>query len=373
MRSRRVGSLISLVILLAGCETTAPRKELVFAQVSAGTTHTCGTTVSGAGYCWGVGENGELGNGKRITSSSPVAVSGGLTFRSLSAGGNNIWGWNRTCGVITSGAGYCWGHEALSVLADDTVPTPVRGGLTLHSVGVGSGEMCALSTSGVAYCWGNLSVGFDPAPVPLAPSFQSLSVGSHACGLTPGGAAYCWGDGGGGQLGDGADTSATSPVPVAGGLTFQSISAGGGHTCGVTTGGVGYCWGTNDNGELGNGTTAWASSPVPVEGGLTFQAMSAGPSQSCGLTTSAAAYCWGANYYGELGNGASVNGSTQRVSHPVPVAGGLTFQSISAGGYHTCGLTTAGAVYCWGNNTYGELGDGTTENSPRPVRVVGAR
>ena len=85
---------------------------------------------------------------------------------------------------------------------------------------------------------------------------------------------------------------------------------------------------------------------------------------SCGVTTAGAAYCWGRNHIGQLGNGTETNSNV-----PVAVKGGLTFQSLSAGFYHSCGVTTAGTAYCWGNNKYGLFGNGTNTNSNVPVLV----
>jgi alpha-tubulin suppressor-like RCC1 family protein len=104
---------------------------------------------------------------------------------------------------------------------------------------------------------------------------------------------------------------------------------------------------------------------VAVSGGLTFAAVSAGNEHTCGVTIAGAAYCWGENGYGGLlGNGDTTSSST-----PVAVSGGLTFAAVSLGMYHTCGVTTASAAYCWGFNSYGELGNGSTANSRTPARV----
>src|SRR5439155_933193 len=137
--------------------------------------------------------------------------------------------------------------------------------------------------------------------------------------------------------------------------------------CGVTTAGAAYCWGDNIYGELGTGTTSFSHTPVAVSGGHTFAGVSAGGYYAtCGVTTAGAAYCWGLNNYGQLGNGSLTNSST-----PVAVSGEPTFAAVSAGKYSACGVTTARAAYCWGLNPYGGLGNGTTTNSSTPVAVSG--
>jgi alpha-tubulin suppressor-like RCC1 family protein len=187
--------------------------------------------------------------------------------------------------------------------------------------------------------------------------------------VTTGGAAYCWGDNTYGQIGDGSQTSRPSPVAVAGGFTFASLSTFVNHTCGVTAGGRAYCWGYNINGQLGDGTMTNRSAPVAVTGNLSFVAVSGGLYHTCGVTTGGAAYCWGANSFGQLGIGA-----VDQALHTAPVAvgGGLTFASVSAGYYHTCGVTTGGVAYCWGDNTSGQLGTAAAAfNSAVPVAVAG--
>ena len=198
--------------------------------------------------------------------------------------------------------------------------------------------------------------------------FASISAGyEHTCAVTPAGAAYCWGLDNIGQLGNDSTGAPPKPVAVAGGLTFAMVSAGNYYTCGVTRSGAAYCWGGSIGGApmLGNGSRDGnARSPVPVSGGLSFTAVSSGYHHTCGVTSAGAAYCWGYNPNGELGNGTLAD-----TASPVAVSGGITFATVSVGDQFTCGLTPTGAAYCWGDNSSGELGDGTTINRTTPVPV----
>jgi len=209
-------------------------------------------------------------------------------------------------------------------------------------------------------------------PVP-AGTFGLVAGGfQHTCGLLGSGVAYCWGFNGSFQLGTGAVNERDSlPRPVAGGLEFTSIDAGEGHSCGITRAGAAYCWGSGQNdGALGNDTVDVSPVPVPVDGGLKFKAITLGRTHTCGLTTAGAAYCWGNNDFGKLG----ADSTALSVRTPVPVAGGHTFTTIAAGDYHTCAIAVGGAAFCWGANDFGALGTGDTSSRsshPVPAAVAG--
>jgi len=354
--------------------------------LSLGYLDACGVTTSGAAYCWGFSYYGELGNGSNnlgpeacgnYCSSTPVAVSGGHSFSTVSAGGLHA------CGVTTSGAAYCWGDDSLGALGNGSttnsaVPVAVSGGLSFATVSGGWQYTCGVTTGGAAYCWGEDSLGtlgngstttYSSTPVAVSGglSFASVSAGPEfACGVTTGGAAYCWGGNATGELGNGSTTNSRTPVAVAGGLSFATVSASYGHACGVTTAGAAYCWGGNGNGELGY-PIIYSFAPVPVSGGLSFATVSAGAGYTCGVTTAGAAYCWGDNSDGELGNGST---SPYGTYIPTAVSGGLSFATVSAGGFTTCGVSTSGAAYCWGNNSNGQFGNGSTTPSLTPVAVA---
>ena len=226
-------------------------------------------------------------------------------------------------------------------------------------------EACALTAAGAAYCTSDVFSNRVPADSDVIPSlvagftFSSVvASGGTDCGVTSGGAAYCWGTGAGYVFGNGDTLDSPTPVAVSGGLAFSSVSSWGYMTCGLTTAGAAYCWGT---GPLGNGTTMGPGKvPTAVNGGLTFKSLSAGYNFVCGVTTTNAAYCWGDTRSGELGG--TVTAANDYGLLPVAVSGGLAFASVSAGWAQACGVTTAGKAYCWGDNQFGQVGTAATDS-----------
>lgn len=310
-----------------------------------------------------------------------VADGPDVDFAYIDAGGAH------TCGLTTAGAAYCWGSNAVGQLGDGTnadsnTPVAVDGGLSFITISLGSAHTCGLTAAGVAYCWGSnfrgqLGDGTNtdsdvPRMVDDALNFAGISAGGfHSCGVTATGNLYCWGRNLGGQLGDGTNTDSNTPVVVDiddEDGPFIDIDAGGLHSCAVASDGDAYCWGENGLGMLGDGTNINSNTPVIVNGGLDleFASISAGSAHTCAVTTAAAAYCWGSNSAGKLGDGTTTSSPT-----PVIVFGGLSFAGISARASHTCAMTTTGAGHCWGHNAEGQLGDGTNDDSSAPVAVGG--
>ncbi len=296
---------------------------LSLADITTGGLHTCGLTAAGVAYCWGYNAYGQLGNGTLSQSTTPAAVTGALDFSAIAAGGMY------SCALTAAGAAYCWGSNTMGQLGNpppmpfSSTPVPVSGGLVFASLSTGFDHACGLTASGDAYCWGSNNSGqlgaattescpAAPPPglcstTPVAVSggigFTRLIAGNgHTCGLTAAGAAYCWGDNAYGQLGDGTTTSSATPVAVSGGFSFASVSAGLHSACAVTSGGAAYCWGAFPLGN-GDGSGTNSATPVAVSGGLAFAAVSVGAGHTCSITSTGAAYCWGANAYGQLGTG----------------------------------------------------------------------
>jgi alpha-tubulin suppressor-like RCC1 family protein len=227
------------------------------------------------------------------------------------------------------------------------------------------------------------------ATATAALSFRQVSAGRlHSCGLTSDDLAYCWGLNNVGQLGTGSSTGpescgsgwecSTRPVRVVGGLRFRQISVGSEHTCGVTADNRAYCWGTNSSGQLGQGTATGpetcgpttqepcSTRPVAVAGGRRFSQVSAGSFHTCAVTPVNKPFCWGHNSWGQLGDGSTMGRVT-----PVAVTGGLAFAQITSGGSHSCGLTAGNRAYCWGDNEWGQIGDRTKIQRTTPTPVYG--
>ena len=228
--------------------------------------------------------------------------------------------------------------------------------IATFSDGVGAYSTCAIATDGLPWCWGQDKAQpggtIDrslPGKLATPTTYTSLSTGlSHTCGVENHELVWCWGTNDNGELGDNTFTSHTIPTATSLLQSYSVVSAGDMHTCAIvpTQNGSAYCWGSNANGRLGIGPTpALSQAPVQVaQGQLVFTSVSAGGSHTCALATNGDVYCWGSNTQGQLGNG-----STTDANVPTAVtAGGIAFTSISAGQLHTCALTAAGVAYCWG-------------------------
>jgi hypothetical protein len=163
-----------------------------------------------------------------------------------------------------------------------------------------------------------------------------------------------------------ADTTA---VTVA--MGFTAVSVGLSTACAIRPGGEARCWGSDEFGQLGDGPGNSSGTAISVAGGLHFREI--GTSRNlwgyegftCGLTTAGAAYCWGGNSVGQLGTGGASAHS------PQPVVGGLTFTAIAVGGQHACAIATGGKAYCWGDNSHGQLGTGDSTNRAQPTAIAG--
>ncbi len=351
--------------------------------IAAGGEHTCALGFSGAVYCWGRGTGGQLGNGARADSSVPVRVAGlPATVTAITSG------LLHSCALTSGGSVSCWGSNDGGQLGDgtfDTRATPVAvSGLSggVARLATGQYHNCVVRSSGEVACWGanafgqsgnasNLYVTTPTVVAGLPANMAGVSLGyDFTCALTSAGGVWCWGSNIFGSLatgtpGDGGPT----PVPATAlGVPVVSLAAGASHVCAMAASGGLLCWGGNTNFQLGRGDAIGLSAPVPVLGlSSSAVAIAVGGNHACAVTTAGAVWCWGYDGSGQLGNGL-----IGAVSYPVQslLTSGAT--GITAGRTHTCALTSGGAVLCWGNNSEGQLGNGAPGGfSITPVAVTG--
>ncbi len=237
----------------------------------------------------------------------------------------------------------------------------------------------ASGISTVMYKWGNQASGTPTLATGEAADFINVSGGwnqgmliGHGCGLKGDGTVWCWGHGDDGRLGnsDTADHLGSDDYVQVTDLTgIVDIAAAQDHTCGLNVSGTVWCWGKGNLGVLGNNSTAGSTSPVQVSNITNFVKIDSGydGQVTCGLTTGNLIYCWGNDSFGQLGDDETM-GSYSDV--PVPVANITDFVDVGTGATHACGLRKNGDVWCWGNNGGGQLGDGNTGvDSGVPVKV----
>ena len=370
------------------------------ASVAVGQNHVCATSAAQTAYCWGMNLQGSLGV-PGVGPSAPVAVSGSMSFTSVVAGEYV------TCAVSTDDSAYCWGSNSYGTLGNggwssaDSPQQVVTGGVLsgqrVSALSMFANSVCARTASGGAACWGfnsngqlgdgttvnaNAPVAVLDGSKPGADAWSSVSAGTFAtCGVASGN-IYCWGARGAGQLGNGTWTTAPSTLEMVSGqmpyaVSFQSIDAGTYTGCGVGTDAWVYCWGQGQRGGLGNGTATTAYSPRAIvqgalPGGTSFSAVSTGLWYACGRTTLGALYCWGWNNSGQLGNATfdDTNVPTMVVTGAKPGADSWT--SVSAGREFACGISSAGGLFCWGANNNGQLGLGNRVNQSQPQVVSGS-
>jgi alpha-tubulin suppressor-like RCC1 family protein len=399
MNTKQGNNAICVLILslfISSCRPAQLFGPIPPVSITLGGVHTCALTLGGGVKCWGANIYGGLGDGKTITGcpcnkTTPVVVIGLTSGVSAIAAGSE-----HTCALTSSGGVKCWGNNVNGQLGDGTTinkppygkATPVDvSGLTsgISAITAGKRHTCALTLVGGVKCWGDNGLGqlgngtTTDSTIPVDVSELTSDViaiaagATHTCALTSVGGVKCWGDNFFGELGDNTTIGRTVPVDVSG-LTsgVSAIAAGGFHTCALTSVGGVKCWGNNTYGGLGDGTDHGRAVPVDVNGLASgVSAIAVGWFHTCALTSGGGVKCWGDNGSGELGDGTG-NTNTPPFGKPIPVdVSGLTsgVSAIAAGVYRTCALTSAGGVKCWGQNRYGELGDGTTTSSALPVDV----
>jgi len=338
---RKLVVMCSLSVALAALSGPLPAHAAPFSDwktVSGGSSHTCGIRGAGALYCWGFNGSGQLGDGTNAKRLTPKRITAVSDWKVVSAGNAH------TCGIRGTGALYCWGSNMEGQLGDGTTAPRL-----------------------------------SPKRITAVADWTFVTTGgeenrSYTCAIRGTGALYCWGHNSDGQLGDGTTAQRFSPKRITAVADWKDVTAGGEedtgiHTCAIRGTGALYCWGNNLNGQLGDGTKTDRLSPKRITAVSDWSTVAAGGEEehghTCGIRGTGALYCWGYNGTGELGDG---SGLLERLT-PKRITAVSDWTDITAGALHTCGIRGTGALYCWGFNLHGPVGDGTEDPRSTPKRI----
>ena len=337
VRSLAAVAFLAVTTVLAVSDAAEDSRAAGLMATVGGYEHTCALTTSAKVKCWGDNAFGQVGDGTNSDRSLPVDVLG------LAGGAQSVaTGQYHSCAVQWDGLVLCWGANGFGELGDGNTP--------LNAVT----PQLVLTMPG----------GQEFADVL---SIAAGETGNHTCALTVLRQVWCWGRNDYGQLGDGTNTERSTPVRVEGlSGNVAAIAVGSFHSCAVTASQAVRCWGAH---ILDNGLAVNWLEPMVIPGLPADVAMvTAGAVHTCAMTKSRTAWCWGRNVAGQLGDGMS----EKFHEDPIPVAGlAGNIASIDAGLEHTCAITLDGGVKCWGSNTAGQIGDGTAfGNRPSPTDVT---
>jgi hypothetical protein len=288
-------------------------------DLSAGERSTCVALSNGELYCWGNNNQARLGLSGVTTVPEPTQVGTELS---------DAIDWARVrlvithgCALTTRGEGYCWGRGVEAQLGQgmvlpDPVNTPTRvPGVLFDDLAVGIDHSCGLATTGTGFCWGDNRDGQAGEPIATnpvleptrLPSRRYVSLSLHrrrGCAISAEGELYCWGDNGSRRLGLADDTlgsNVATPSVVAGENRYRVVSLGQEHQCAVGDGGELYCWGFNVNGQLGVGDTGLRQAPERVGTDADWATVGAGRLHTCAVKSDGRLYCWGRGLAGQLG------------------------------------------------------------------------
>ncbi|MFM8553223.1 MAG: hypothetical protein ACKOBO_01205 [Acidimicrobiales bacterium] len=383
-----LATVFGSVITVAVGITPVSAEPFTYVDVSTGYHAACAVSTDGAGLCWGWNRNRALGTentDEKVMTPSRIVLPDGARFASIEAGE-----YATTCGIDTDAQVWCWGEHHLGSYFNPTSTRPVRvelpAGTRAAQMSNGASIACAVSTVRELWCWGDvLDFGNgsteatrtpERVPMPDGSPVTNVQVGpANTCAVTATGNLWCWGTNDDGEVGIGyrsAKVSLPAKVPLPEGVVVSSVSVGLDRICALSTQGGGWCWGDNYEGALGDGTYTDSPSPravvVPADESLAL--LDTAWYHTCAITVSGITWCWGRGGFGELGTGTTLGGRTFR--QPVLPAG-TVLSTLSAGLATTCGIDTAGHVWCWTGSDWGVAGSGDSTKSlfPRLTAAVG--
>lgn len=351
-------------------------------KVASGTYHTCVINTNKQVFCWGANSSGQLGDGTTVERTNPMIVSGLPTDIT-----DIVTGTSHVCVLSPSQGVKCWGNNNNGQVGDgvggNTKTTPVSVvGLPsdITSIKAGSAHTCATSASQGLMCWGSNAFGQlgdgtvtdRPSAIKVsnvANDITHVAMGTyHTCARSSSQGLACWGNNGFGQIGDGSTANRLIPVSVYGAANdIIALGAGQQHTCAMSTTQGMTCWGNNTYGQLGNGSNSSISVPASVSNAAwDISIIEGGIGHTCAYSPTEGVKCWGRNHLGQLGDNTTTNRQV-----PTSVVGlPKDISQMDSLGYTTCAASASKGLMCWGYNLYGQLLDGTTNNSTTPKQGI---
>ncbi|MHA7199128.1 putative Ig domain-containing protein, partial [Arthrobacter alkaliphilus] len=331
----------------------------------------------GTVWAWGQNTYGQLGNGTTTNSSTAVQVASLTGVTAITATVYNAYA------LLQDGTVRAWGFNSYGQLGngttiDSSTPVQVAGITGATAITAHSFTAYALLQDGTVRAWGDNSYGElgngtttnSSTPVQVTGITGATAITAYeykAYAVLQDGTVRAWGDNSYGELGNGTTTNSSTPVQVTGLTGATAVTASYFNAYAVLQDGTVRAWGQNTSGQLGNGTTTNSNTPVQVTGITGATAITARGSTAYALLRDGTVRAWGDNGYGQFGNGTSANTSLS----PVQVTGLTGATAITANNFNAYAVLQDGSVWAWGDNSYGELGNGTTTNSSTPIQVSG--
>ncbi|HWH01880.1 MAG TPA: hypothetical protein VNV66_21775 [Pilimelia sp.] len=395
-RSRGFAAAVSTFALLAALVGSTRLTPVAAAYVAttgnAGNVYVAaGNFEAGALWVWGENTYGNAGTGTEGGSVASRTQVGTQTTWTAPASGDA-----HACALQTSGSLWCWGANAYGQNGQGDFgnwnrPNPTRvGTASWLNMAAGYDHSCAVRSDRTLWCWGGNSLSQlgqnststrvnSPVQVGTATDWAFVEAGYMlTCGLRTGGELFCWGRTGSGQVGTGVSATWANPNPyvgsparVGGTALYRTLAAGNSHVCAIRTNGTLYCWGYNGDGPLGQGDTGDESTPAQVGSATDWLAITAGLAHTCGIRgtgTAGALYCWGNNQYGEAGQAGGTD-----ILNVTQVGSATAWRTVAGGFEYTCGTQTDRLPYCWGRGTAYQTGQGDTATRTSPTLISGLR
>ena len=345
-----------------------------WATVGSGYWHTIAVQTDGSLWTWGSNDSGRLGYVSSTLTPSPVSLGTASSTKASARGSTHA------ASVRSDGTLWAWGYNIYGQVGDGTTGTnritPVQIGNAGNwdKVACGDSHTAALKSDGTLWAWGYNADGqlgdgtttsrTTPVQIGTATNWAVVACGAaYTVAVKNDGTLWAWGTNFYGQLGDGTVTSRTTPVQIGTATNWSAVVCGADHTVAVKNDGTLWAWGTNGHGQLGDGTTdQWRTFPVQIGTDANWAAAGCGIFHTMAVKSDGTLWAWGSNAYGQLGDGTTSNRTS-----PAQIGG--SWAAVGCGTFHTMAVKSDGTLWAWGNNAVGQLGDGTTASRTTPARI----